>query len=218
MRRLPKIRSAMQHLHDARKTKEAEARGLTANLPAVIWLSYGVHGNEISSPDAALLTAYHLLAARNDKLVDDILSKVLILIHPVQNPDGRDRFVNYFEQARGLEPDPSPLSFEHQEPWPGGRTNHYLFDLNRDWIALTQPEIAGQVKVLREWFPLVYVDLHEMGGDSTYFFSPETDPFNPNLTTGQRDTLKLFGQNNARWFDKYGFDYFTRENYDAFCP
>src|SRR5207249_1361614 len=182
---------------DPRKTPDAEARKIMAGLPAVVWLSYGVHGNEISSPDAALLTAYHLLAARNDKMVDDILGKVLVLIDPAQNPDGRDRFVNYFEQARGLEPDASPLAAEHLEPWPGGRTNHYLFDLNRDWIALTQPEIAGQVKVLREWFPLVYVDLHEMGGDSTYFFSPESDPYNPNLTTDQRESLKLFGQNNA---------------------
>jgi hypothetical protein len=218
LRKLTEIKSSMQRLADPRKIAEPEARRLIAELPAVVWLSYGVHGNEISSPDAALLTAYHLLAARNDKLVDSILSKVLVLIDPTQNPDGRDRFVNYFEQARGLEPDASPLAAEHLEPWPGGRSNHYLFDLNRDWIALTQPEIAGQVKVLREWFPLVYVDLHEMGGESTYFFSPESDPYNPNLTTDQRQSLKLFGQNNAKWFDQYGFDYFTRENYDAFYP
>jgi hypothetical protein len=96
--------------------------------------------------------------------------------------------------------------------------NHYLFDLNRDWIALTQPEILNQVKVLREWFPLVYVDLHEMGADTTYFFSPESDPYNPHLTADQRESLKLFGRNNAKWFDKYGFDYFTRENFDAFYP
>ena len=120
---------------------EAEARKLIAALPAVVWLSYGVHGNEISSPDAALQTAYHLLAARNDKIVDDVLAKVVVLIDPTQNPDGRDRFVNYYEQARGLAPDASPVAAEHNEPWPGGRVNHYLFDLNRDWIGLTQPEI-----------------------------------------------------------------------------
>ena len=189
-----------------------------SGLPAIVWLSYGVHGNEISSPDAALLTAYHLLAARGDKMVDEILAHVLVLIDPSQNPDGRDRFVNYFEETRGLEPDPNPIAAEHEEPWPGGRTNHYLFDLNRDWIALTQPEIRDQVKVLRQWFPLVAVDLHEMSGESTYFFSPESDPYNPNLTADQKETLKLFGKNNARWFDHFGFDYFTRENYDAFYP
>ena len=218
IRRLTEIRAQMQRIADPRKTPEADARKIMAGLPAVIWLSYGVHGNEISSPDAGLLTAYHLLAARNDKLVDQILANVLVLIDPIQNPDGRDRFVHYFEQARGLEPDASPVAAEHLEPWPGGRVNHYLFDLNRDWIALTQPEILNQVKALREWFPLVYVDLHEMGADSTYFFSPESDPYNPNLTADQRESLKLFGHNNAKWFDKYGFDYFTREEYDAFYP
>ena len=178
IRRLTEIRAQMQRIADPRKTPEADARKIMAGLPAVVWLSYGVHGNEISSPDAGLLTAYHLLAARNDKLVDQILANVLVLIDPTQNPDGRDRFVNYFEQARGIEPDASPVAAEHLEPWPGGRVNHYLFDLNRDWIALTQPEILDQVKALREWFPLVYVDLHEMGADSTYFFSPESDPYN----------------------------------------
>jgi len=140
IRKLTEIRAQMQRIADPRKTPEAEARTIMAELPAVIWLSYGVHGNEISSPDAGLLTAYHLLAARNDKLVDQILANVLVLIDPIQNPDGRDRFVHYFEQARGLEPDASPVAAEHLEPWPGGRANHYLFDLNRDWIALTQPK------------------------------------------------------------------------------
>ncbi len=218
IRKLAEIKSAIQRIADPRKTPESDARKLIASLPAVVWLSYGVHGNEISSPDAALLTAYHLLAARNDKIVDQVLANVVVLIDPTQNPDGRDRFVNYFEQARGLVPDPSPSAAEHNEPWPGGRVNHYLFDLNRDWIGLTQPEILSQVKTLREWLPLVYVDLHEMGGDSTYFFTPESDPYNPNLTPNLRQSLTLFGKNNARWFDKYGFDYFTREEYDAFYP
>jgi hypothetical protein len=218
IRKLGEIKSAIQRVADPRKTPEAEARKLIAGLPAVVWLSYGVHGNEISSPDAALLTAYHLLAARNDKIVEDVLSKVVVLIDPTQNPDGRDRFVNYFEQTRGLVPDANPGALEHNEPWPGGRANHYLFDLNRDWIGLTQPEILSQVRALREWLPVVYVDLHEMGANSTYFFTPESDPYNPNLTPNQRASLMLFGKNNAKWFDKYGFDYFTREEYDAFYP
>src|SRR6266542_4273011 len=163
MKKLAEIRSAIERLADPRKTGEAEARKLIAGLPAVIWLGYGVHGNEISSPDAAMLTAYHLLAARDDRLVDTVLSHALVLIDPTQNPDSRDRFVATFEQNRGLEPDPSPLAAERNEPWPMGRTNHYLFDLNRDWFALTQPETRGRVKALQEWYPLVFVDLHEMG-------------------------------------------------------
>jgi len=218
IRRLDEIRAGMKKLADPRKTAEAEAKKLIASLPAVIWLGYGVHGNEISSPEASLLTAYHLIASRNDKLIDDILANVLVLLVPSQNPDGRDRFVHGFEQAEGIEPDANPLSAEHMEPWPGGRSNHYLFDMNRDWIALTQPEIRSQAKALLEWFPLVYTDLHEMGADSTYYFAPEAVPYNPHLAKDQRDALTWFGKNNAKWFDKFGFRYFTREVFDAFYP
>lgn len=218
IKRLDEIRAGMQKLADPRRTSDSEARKLISSLPAVIWLAYGVHGNELSSPEAALLTAYHLLASRKSQMVDDILAQVLVLMVPTQNPDGRDRFVHHFEQSEGLEPDAQPLAAEHVEPWPGGRSNHYLFDLNRDWFALTQPEIRGQAKALLEWFPLVYVDLHEMGADSTYYFAPEAVPYNPHLTKEQTDSLHWFGRNNARWFDQFGFDYFTREVFDAFYP
>ncbi len=218
IKRLEQIRAGYQRLADPRRTTEAEARKLMAELPAVVCLAYGVHGNEISSPDAALLVAYHLLASRNDKLVEEILAHVVALIVPSQNPDGRDRFVNHYEQTVGLEPDAHPLAAEHVEPWPGGRGNHYLFDLNRDWVPLTQPEIQGLVRELRRWLPLVFVDLHEMGADSTYYFAPEADPFNPHITREQRAALDWFGRNNARWFDRFGFDYFTREVFDAFYP
>jgi len=216
--RLEEIRAAMARLADPRKTSEAEAHKLMAGLPAVVWLGYGVHGNEISPSDAAMLTAYHLLAARNDKMADQILENDLVLIDPLQNPDGRARFLDHFEQSEGLEPDASPLAAEHNEPWPSGRTNHYLFDLNRDWFALTQPETRGRIAALRAWYPLVFVDLHEMGADSTYYFTPEADPYNPHLVKYQRDSLQWFGRNNAKWFDHFGFDYFTREVYDAFYP
>jgi hypothetical protein len=218
IRKLPEIRAAMLRLADPRRTSAAEAKRIAAGLPAIVWLSYGVHGNEISSPDAALLTAYHLLAVRDDPMAREILANTVLLLDPVQNPDGRDRFVHHFEQTRGLAPDASPISAEHNEPWPGGRSNHYLFDLNRDWLALTQPEIRGQVAALREWLPLVYVDLHEMGAESSYYFAPEADPYNPHIARTQRESLSLFGRNNAKWFDKFGWDYFTREAYDAFYP
>ena len=210
LRRLDAIKAAMQKPGDPRKN--------LASMPAILWLGYGVHGNEISSPDAALLTAYHLLAARGDKIVDQVLANVLVLIDPTQNPDGRDRFVHNFEQSEGLEPDASPAAAEHNEPWPMGRTNHYNFDLNRDWFAVTQPETRGRIRVLREWLPIVFVDLHEMGAESTYYFAPEAIPFNPHLVPEQKSSLDLFGKNNAKWFDHYGFSYFTREVYDAFYP
>lgn len=218
LKRLPEIQAGMKKLADPRKTSDADAQKLFATLPATVMLAYNVHGNEISGSDAAMNTAYHLLASKNDKVVDSILANTLILIDPTQNPDGRDRFVHNFEIAEGLEPVANPLAAEHAEPWPGGRTNHYMFDMNRDWFALTQPETRGRIKTLLDWYPLVFVDLHEMGGDSTYYFAPEAVPYNPHIIKNQREALYWFGKNNAKWFDQFGFRYFTREVYDAFYP
>lgn len=218
IRRLSEIQAGMKRLADPRKTPAAEAQKLMATLPAVIMLSHGVHGNEISSGDAAMMTAYHLVAARNDATVAAILKDVVVLIDPAQNPDGRNRFVQNFNIAEGLEPDGSTVAAERNEPWPGGRTNHYYFDMNRDWFALTQPETRGRVAMLQEWFPLVFVDLHEMGTDSTYFFAPGAAPFNPHLTKNQLESQARFGVGNAKYFDQFGFAYFTRETYDEFYP
>jgi len=178
---LDAIKSNMQRLADPRITSEDDAEQIIASQPAVTWLSYGVHGNEISSTDAAMLTAYHLLAALNDERVADIMSNTVVVIDPMQNPDGRDRFIHHFEAAEGLVPDSDRLSAEHNEPWPGGRTNHYLFDMNRDWFIQTQPETQGRTKAMLEWYPVAYVDAHEMGSDGTYFFAPEAIPYNPHL-------------------------------------
>jgi hypothetical protein len=218
MRRLTEIKAAMKRLHDPRKTPAADAQKLMSGLPAIIWLAYGVHGNEISSPDAALVTAYHLLAVRNDKLAADVLANTLVVICPLQNPDGRNRFIHDYEVNEGLEPDANPFAAEHSESWPGGRTNHYYIDLNRDWLGITQPEVSGQVKALQEWYPQVFIDFHEMGTEATYYFTPESDPYNPFLTKEQHDDLYWFGKNNAKYFDQFGFRYFTREEYDAFYP
>lgn len=218
MSRIADIQSAMQSLADPRLTDAGEASVIIADEPAVTWLSYGVHGNEISSTDAAMLTAYHLLASRGDQRVAEIMNNTVVVIDPMQNPDGRDRFIHGFEVAEGLVPDSDRLSAEHDEPWPGGRTNHYLFDLNRDWFIQTQPETQGRAAAMLEWYPVAFVDAHEMGSDGTYFFAPEAIPFNPHLAEDQRASLELFGRNNARWFDEFGIDYFTREIYDAFYP
>ncbi|MGB5290759.1 MAG: M14 family metallopeptidase, partial [Lysobacterales bacterium] len=218
MARIDTIKSNMQRLADPRKTTRAEAQEIIKTQPAITWLSYGVHGNEISSTEAAMLTAYHLLASRGDKRVADIMRDTVVVIDPMQNPDGRDRFIHHFEIAEGLVPDSDRLSAEHNEPWPGGRTNHYYFDLNRDWFILTQPETQGRVDLLQQWYPVAFVDAHEMGSDSTYFFAPGATPYNPHLAANQRESLEIFGQNNARWFDTFGLDYYTREVFDEFYP
>jgi hypothetical protein len=218
IRRMSEVKRGLAQLGDPRKTNDAAAKAKIAGLPVVVWLAYGVHGNEISSSDAALMTAYHLLAARNDKMISSILAKELIVIDPLQNPDGRDRFIHSFEMGEGLEPDPSPLAAEHTEPWPGGRTNHYFFDMNRDWVAITQPETKGRVAAILAWHPQVVVDLHEMGTDASYYFAPPSDPYNPNMTKWQRDYQYDIGKGNAKWFDQFGFSYFTHDTYDAWYP
>ncbi len=216
--RIAEIKAAMKKLRDPRTHTDAEAAALAAAMPAVAWLGYGVHGNEISSTDAALLTAYHLVAAQNDPVASEILEKVVVLIDPMQNPDGRDRFIQHFRQSVGRWPDADPQAAEHNEMWPAGRFNHYLFDMNRDWFAGTQPESRGRAAAFLDWFPVVYVDLHEMGGNSTYYFAPPAPPLNPNLPQMQVQWWSVFGKNNAEWFDRFQFDYFTRDVYDSFYP
>ncbi len=184
----------------------------------VTWLAYGVHGNEISSTDAALMTAYHLLAAQGDERAAKIMTNTIVVLDPMQNPDGRARFVNNFLAATGIVPAADRQAAEHDEPWPSGRVNHYMFDLNRDWFTLSQPETRGKVAAIRQWNPVVVVDLHEMGGDESYFFSPAAAPFNPNLSAAQVRSYELIGRYNAAAFDAMGEPYFTREVYDLFYP
>ncbi|WP_420434909.1 M14 family zinc carboxypeptidase [Hyphobacterium sp.] len=218
MARLDTVQADLQRLADPRALSAAERRELIDRLPVVVWLAYGVHGDEISSTDAALRTAYHLIAAQNDPVTETIFEDALVIIDPVQNPDGRNRFVNSFTQARGLQPDGFRWSAEHDQPWPGGRHNHYLFDMNRDWFIQSQPETRGRITAMMDWSPMVIVDAHEMGGDLNYFFPPVAPPVNPVLGDGQIEAQDIVGQNNARWFDRLGYDYFTREIFDAFYP
>ncbi|WP_205967412.1 M14 family metallopeptidase [Aquisalinus luteolus] len=214
----------MQRLEDIQADLSTLASGEALSdsqldeTPAVVWLSYGVHGDEITPPDSGVFMAYHLLAAEGNALVDTILDNTIVIIDPAQNPDGRNRFVQSFISTRGLEAQGDRYAAEHDQPWPRGRYNHYMFDLNRDWFAMTQPETKGKVAAVLEWHPVVYVDSHEMSGDSTYFFPPSADPFNPNITDDQRATQVRLGQNMARYFDEFGVPYFTREVYDAFYP
>jgi hypothetical protein len=218
MARLEEIQSDLRRLADPRELPEAGAEGLVSSLPVVSALVHGVHGNEISSSGAAMAEAYHLLAARGDAVVDRIVGESLVLIDPMQNPDGRARFIQQNAMGRARWEDADPLAAEHDEPWPGGRVNHYLFDLNRDWFAQTQPETRGRVAALLAFMPHVVVDLHEMGGNSTYYFPPNAIPGNTWTTQAQKDLLDVFGEANAGAFDRRGFAYFNRDTYDAFYP
>ena len=218
MARLEALKTDLRRLADPRTLEGGDAERLISELPVVTALVHGVHGNEISSSGAAMAEAYHLLAAQGDATVELILRESLILIDPMQNPDGRARFVFQNTMARARWEDAAPASAEHDEPWPGGRVNHYLFDLNRDWFAQTQPETRGRVAALLEFMPHVVVDVHEMGGNSTYYFPPNAIPGNAWTTDEQRELTDVFGAANAASFDERGFAYFNRDTYDAFYP
>jgi hypothetical protein len=217
MARLDEVLAGLARL-SAAELSQADADALIAELPVVTALMHGIHGNEISSSGAAMAEAYHLLAAQGDPTVDLVLSEALVLIDPVENPDGRARFVQQNLMARARWPDPEPFSAEHDEPWPGGRTNHYLFDLNRDLFIQSQPESRGRVELFLEYWPHIVVDLHEMGGNSTYFFPPTAPPENPWYGRSQIALMDVFGRANAEAFDRRGFSYFNRDVYDLFYP
>ena len=208
-------------LEDIRRLQQpglgaAEANAIAARTPAVVWLSYGVHGNESSSTDASLWTAWDLV--RGAPTVAGVLDSLIVLIDPMSNPDGRARYVNWYNQAMGAEPNPSPNAREHFEPWPGGRVNHYLFDLNRDWAFVTQPETRQRLASWNYWTPQVHVDFHEMSWLSSYFFFPAAPPINPIYPRHVLEWGEYLGQANARTFDQCGWAYYTGEDFDFFYP
>lgn len=189
----------------------------TEAAPGVVWLSYNVHGNETSSSEAALLTLYALVDPNNAQ-TKEWLKNTVVVIDPCINPDGRDRYVNWFNSVTGKSFNADPVSREHAEPWPGGRTNHYNFDLNRDWAWQTQIESQQRIKKYNQWMPQVHVDFHEQGYNDPYYFAPAADPFHEVITPWQKDFQVLIGRNNAKYFDQNGWLYFTKERFDLLYP
>lgn len=197
-------------------TTEARAREIAARNPAVLYFSYGVHGNESSSSEAALWTAWNLV--RGAESVAGVLDSAIVVIDPAVNPDGRDRYVKWYEQAVGSTPNPNPNAAEHWEPWPGGRFNHYLFDLNRDWAWMSQPETRARLATWSRWTPQVHVDFHEMSHNSTYFFFPAATPINPLYPEHTLKWGRIIGEANAAAFDEKGWPYYTGQSFDLFYP
>jgi hypothetical protein len=188
-----------------------------ADRPLVVWLSYNVHGNEPSSSEAALRTLHRLLDG-SDARSAEWLRKAVVVIDPCINPDGRDRYVNWQNGVSGVRPDADPQTREHREPWPGGRVNHYYFDLNRDWAWQSQPETRQRMKAYLEWMPQVHVDFHEQSPSSPYYFAPAAEPYHEVITPWQREFQRLIGRNNASYFDREGWLFFTRERFDLLYP
>jgi hypothetical protein len=215
--RLEEIRKDHLRLADPGALSEGEKDRLTRSLPLLVWLAYGVHGNESSSAEAALATVYALAAGKGEE-IEEILRNTVILVDPLVNPDGRERYITAYGQRRGEDPNPHRASAEHWEPWPGGRQNHYLIDLNRDWAWASQQETRHRIAAYRAWEPQVYVDFHEMSSESSYFFPPSADPVHPQIDRRILGWLDTFGRANADAFDRQGWIYFKGESYDLFYP
>ncbi|MFD1292531.1 M14 family metallopeptidase [Lutibacter holmesii] len=187
--------------------------GTPSTSVPIIWLSYNVHGNEASSSEAAMLTLYKLITKKQEWL-----KTAVIIIDPCLNPDGRDRYVNWYNQYQNTPYNPNPVAYEHHEPWPGGRPNHYLFDLNRDWAWISQVESAQRLAQYNKWMPQIHVDFHEQGYESPYYFAPAAEPFHEVITDWQRDFQTEIGKNHAKYFDKEGWRYFSKERFDLLYP
>ncbi|HUP62846.1 MAG TPA: M14 family zinc carboxypeptidase [Thermoanaerobaculia bacterium] len=194
---------------------EGDAAQIAKTTPAIVWLAFGVHGNESSSAEASMMVASALL---RDPALAPLLDDVVVIIDPLENPDGRERYIDFFRRATGLNANPNPDSMEHFEPWPGGRFNHYLFDMNRDWTWTSQRETQARVAAYRQWHPQVFVDFHEMSHQSSYFFPPSAKPLNANLPKGVDQWFDTFGRANAAEFSKRGWAFFVAESFDVFYP
>ncbi|MFW5761775.1 MAG: M14 family metallopeptidase [Cyclobacteriaceae bacterium] len=181
----------------------------------IVWLSYNIHGNEAVSSEAAMETIYKLVTNPD---YQHWLNECMVIIDPCLNPDGRERYISWYKQRVGREPNPNPQSVEHQEEWPGGRYNHYYFDLNRDWLWLTQKESRLRMQQYNQWLPHVHVDFHEQSVNSPYYFPPAAEPMHELITPWQREFQEAIGKNNASYFDRQGWLYFTKERFDLLYP
>jgi len=185
--------------------------------PLFVWLAFGVHGDEPAGPEAALELVYHLAASR-DRVTTSWLERVVVVVDPLQNPDGHARYVDGYRSRSGPIPDPDPRAPEHRPAWPGGRTNGLLFDLNRDWAFGMMPETRARWKVYLKTLPHVVVDFHEMDAGSTYFFFPPADPIHPLLPASTLAWAERFGEANASAFRRRGWAYYTRRDFDLLYP
>lgn len=210
---LDKIRQNNLNLAGLGNNGAAEEQG----APAIVWLSFNVHGNEPSSSEAAMKIFYELINPSNRES-KEWLKNTVVIMDPCLNPDGRDRYTNWYTQVADKSPNPEPSAREHHEPWPQGRSNHYYVNLNRDWVWQTQQETQALLSKYNEWLPQVHVDYHEMPYNQSYYFPPSAAPYHDVITPWQRQFLITLGKNNARYFDKQGWLYFTKEIYDLFYP
>ncbi|WP_025666011.1 M14 family metallopeptidase [Aquimarina megaterium] len=210
-----------QNLQEIQKKHvELTQNGSTAihieDLPAIVYQGFSIHGNEPSGSNASLVAAYYLAAAQGQE-IDNLLDNVVILFDPSFNPDGLQRFAYWANTNKSKNISTDPQDREYSEVWPGGRTNHYWFDMNRDWLPVQLPESRARIKTFHKWYPNILTDHHEMGSNSTFFFQPgiqsRTHPLTPKLN---QELTKKIGNYHAKALDNIGSLYYTEENFDDF--
>lgn len=209
------IKNLEQIRVDNLKKAGLEQGTASATKTAIVWLSYNVHGDEANSTESSMLTLHKLAS---DKEVGSWLKNTIVIIDPCLNPDGRERYTNFYYQYGNQPYNPNGDAVEHHEPWPGGRPNHYLFDLNRDWAWATQVETQQRLKIYQQWLPHVHADFHEQNYNDPYFFAPAAEPLHEVISPWQREFQNMIGKNNAKHFDKNGWLYFTKEIFDLYYP
>lgn len=217
IRQLDGITADLAKLGDPRRLDENEADRLSQKLPATCWLGHGIHGDELSGGDAALAIAYRL-AAGYDSETAALRDHLIVHIDPAANPDGRERWLAAAQAYANAVPHEDPADISHALIWPWGRTNHYMIDLNRDVLALTQPENRARVQAMLKLLPQLVVDVHEMDGDDTYLFAPPADPINPNISQHVRDWWLIFAAEQTAAFDRRGVSSYTRSWNEVFYP
>ena len=211
------IKDKVSQLADARITNDRKAKTLISEMPAIAWMAYSIHGNETSGADAALGVIYHLIASEDNDILE-LLDDMVIIVDPVMNPDGRARFAKNLEQYRGTAPNYDDQSLIHTGDWPYGRTNHYYYDLNRDWVYLTQPETQGRVALINEWKPQILVDAHEMGAQDTFMTGPAREPINKNVDYDLIKWGNVFAKDQGNEFDRRNWRFYTGEWHEDLYP
>ena len=193
------------------------AQQIIDNSPAIAWIGHSIHGDELSGVDASLWTAYQLVA-RTDPEIMTILENEVVIIDPSENPDGRERYLAQIFSLAGVMPNTDASSLQHDGFWPWGRGNHYLFDLNRDWLPLVHPESQARARAILHWNPQLIVDAHEMGPYSSFLFSPPREPINFNITPVQNRWRDTFAEKQGEQFDKRGWSYYTGDWHEEWFP
>ncbi|TRX53087.1 M14 family zinc carboxypeptidase [Thalassomonas sp. M1454] len=217
VKNIDKIKSNVEALSTPGDLSTKQVKTLIDNTPATAWMAYSIHGNESSGADSALALIYHLIASEEEQ-VKSLLSNLVVLVDPMMNPDGRARFTKQLEQNRSTSANFDVQSLLHSGVWPFGRTNHYHFDLNRDFYYAVNPESRGRITAINQWFPLLMIDGHEMGALDTFLFGPPREPINEHIAPSINQWSKVFAKEQAAAFDKKAWPYYTGEWFENLYP